>query len=72
MGRQGGAWKVRVTAPPVDGRANAAVLRLVAETLAVPRARVTLVSGHGGRDKVVELTGIDPAETDRRLEKAQA
>ena len=33
-------------------------------------ARVTLVSGHGGRDKLVELTGIDPAETDRRLERA--
>ena len=70
MGRQGDAWKVRVTAPPVDGKANAAVLRLLAETLAVPRARVTLVSGHGGRDKLVELTGIDPAETDRRLERA--
>jgi hypothetical protein len=72
VGRQGDAWKVRVTAPPVDGKANAAVLRLLAETLAVPRARVTLVSGQGGRDKIVELAGIDAAEAERRLAGARA
>jgi uncharacterized protein (TIGR00251 family) len=72
VGRHGEAWKLRVTAPPADGKANEAVLRLLAETLAVPRARVALVSGHGGRDKVVELTGIDAAETDRRLARAKA
>jgi uncharacterized protein len=72
VGRHGEAWKLRVTPPPADGKANEAVLRLLAETLAVPRARVVLVAGHGGRDKVVELTGIDAAETDRRLARAQA
>jgi uncharacterized protein len=72
VGRHGSGWKLRVAAPPVDGKANEAVLRLLAETLAVPRARVALVSGHGGRDKVVELSGIDAAETDRRLARAQA
>ena len=71
-GRHGEAWKLRVTAPPADGRANEAVLRLLAKTLAVPRARVALVAGHSGRDKIVELVGIDPAETDRRLARAQA
>ena len=72
VGRHGEAWKLRVAAPPADGKANEAVLRLLAETLAVPRARVALVSGHSGRDKVVELTGIDAAETDRRLARANA
>jgi len=72
VGRHGSAWKLRVAAPPVDGKANEAVLRLLAETLALPRARVALVSGHGGRDKVVELSGIDAAETDRRLARASA
>jgi uncharacterized protein (TIGR00251 family) len=72
VGRHGEAWKVRVTAAPTGGKANEAVLRLLAETLAVPRARVALVSGHGGRDKVVELTGIDAEETDRRLGRARA
>jgi uncharacterized protein (TIGR00251 family) len=72
VGRHGSGWKLRVAAPPVDGKANEAVLRLLAETLAVPRARVALVSGHGAPDKVVELTGISSAETDRRLARASA
>ena len=55
MGRHGDAWKVRVTEAPERGRANEAVLRLLAETLALPRTALTLVSGHGGREKVVSI-----------------
>ncbi len=66
-GRHGAAWKVRVAAPPADGRANEAVLALLARELELPRSAVTLVSGHAGRDKIVVLDGIDPAEADRRL-----
>ncbi|MGZ8715706.1 MAG: DUF167 domain-containing protein, partial [Gaiellaceae bacterium] len=57
VGRHGDAWKVRVTAAPEQGRANEAVLRLLAEVLAVPRNTLALVSGYGARDKIVELTG---------------
>ena len=67
VGRHGDAWKVRVAAAPERGRANDAVLALLAETLELPRASVSLVSGASSRDKIVELAGIDPAETDRRL-----
>lgn len=70
VGRHGDAWKVRVTAPPERGRANEAVLRLLAETLALPRTALTLVSGHGGREKIVELTGMGPGLIDRRLASA--
>jgi uncharacterized protein (TIGR00251 family) len=70
VGRYGDAWKVRVTAAPEQGRANEAVLRLMAAALAVPRSTLTLVSGHGGRDKIVELTGISPALVERRLSSA--
>jgi uncharacterized protein (TIGR00251 family) len=70
VGRHGEAWKVRVSAPPEAGRANDAVIELLAETLALPRASVTLVSGHGARDKIVELAGLDPGEIDRRLSTA--
>ena len=70
VGRHGEAWKLRVAAPPAGGKANEAVLGLLAKILAVPRARVALVAGHSRRDKVVELVGIDPAETDRRLASA--
>jgi uncharacterized protein len=69
VGRHGDGWKVRVTAPPEDGKANAAVLRLLAERLDLPGGSVTLVSGLSGRDKIVELAGIDAAEAERRLER---
>jgi uncharacterized protein len=70
VGRYGDGWKVRVTAPPEHGRANDAVLRLLADTLAVPRDTLTLVSGHAARDKIVELTGVGPALVERRLSSA--
>lgn len=70
VGRHGDAWKVRVAAAPERGRANAAVLALVADTLQLPRDAVSLVSGAASRDKIVELTGLAPEEIDRRLASA--
>ena len=66
-GRHGDGWKVRVTQPPEDGRANEAVMALLAETLALPRRAVRMVSGHAGRDKIVAVEGMDSAEADRLL-----
>jgi uncharacterized protein YggU (UPF0235/DUF167 family) len=71
-GRHGAAWKVRVAAPPEDGRANAAVCALLAELLELPRSAVTLVSGHGSREKLVDVAGIGREETERRLADATA
>ena len=68
VGRQGEAWKVRVAAPPERGRANDAVLKLLAERLRIAPAELTLVSGVSARDKVVELRGLGAEEADRRLE----
>jgi hypothetical protein len=59
-----------VTAPAEGGRANEAVVRLLAETLELPRASVTVVSGHTARDKIVELDGVSRAELERRLAAA--
>jgi uncharacterized protein len=70
VGRHGDAWKLRVTAPAEGGRANDAVVRLLAETLALPRTSVTLVSGHSARDKIVELAGVEPDDIERRLSSA--
>ena len=61
---------MRVGAPPERGKANEAVLALLAEVLAVPRSSVMLVSGGRSRDKIVELAGIEPAEINRRLASA--
>ncbi|HEY2940652.1 MAG TPA: DUF167 domain-containing protein [Gaiellaceae bacterium] len=68
VGRHGDAWKVRVSAPPENGRANDAVLKLLAERVGLPRRAVSLVSGHSGREKVVQVDGLDRAESERRLE----
>jgi uncharacterized protein YggU (UPF0235/DUF167 family) len=65
-------WKLRVTAPAEGGRANDAVVRLLAETVDVPRRSVSLVSGHTARDKVFELDGVGAAEVERRLAGASA
>jgi uncharacterized protein YggU (UPF0235/DUF167 family) len=72
VGRYGDGWKARVTAAPERGRANEAVLRLVADALAVPLEALTIVSGHGARDKIVELTGVGPALIERRLASASS
>ena len=70
VGRHGDGWKLRVAEAPERGRANDAVLALLARTLEVPRSSLTLVSGHGARDKVVELDGLDSDEVERRLAAA--
>ena len=71
-GRHGDALKVRVGAPPQGGRANTAVIGLVAEVLGVPAANVTIVSGATSRSKRVRVTGLPIADLDRRLELAIA
>ena len=70
-GRHGDAWKVRVAEPAEDGRANEAVLRLLADTLHVPRARVVLVSGYASRDKIVTLEALEQAQTENLLADAE-
>ena len=70
VGRHGDAWKLRVAAAPEAGRANDAVVRLLAEALAVPARDVEIVSGHASRDKIVTLQGLTPDEIERRLAQA--
>ena len=55
---------VRVTAPALEGRANRAVCRLVAERLGVAPTQVTIVRGERSRDKLLEVSGIDQAAAD--------
>jgi len=59
---------VRVTAPPVDGRANAALTRLLAKRLGVARSEVRVVAGQTSRHRVVTVDGLSAIEVRRRLE----
>ena len=67
VGLHGTRLKLAVAAPAVDGRANAALLTLVAELCRLPRRAVQLVSGETSRDKRVRLTGIEPRHAVERL-----
>lgn len=57
-GEHAGALKVRVTAPPEKGKANRAVIELLAERLGIGRSSVTLVRGEGSRDKLFAIKGM--------------
>ena len=69
--REDGVLSVRVTAPPLEGRANAAVGALLAAALGLPASAVRVVHGEHARDKLVRVTGLMPAEIRRRLEGEQ-
>jgi uncharacterized protein len=67
VGWQGAALRVRVSAPPTDGRANAAVARLLAAALGVAPSTVELVRGAGGRDKMYRFRTLDVTAARGRL-----
>jgi uncharacterized protein (TIGR00251 family) len=59
VGLQGFSLKVRVTAPPVEGTANDALIELLSKALETSRRNVCIVSGHSSRTKVIEISGVD-------------
>jgi uncharacterized protein YggU (UPF0235/DUF167 family) len=64
-GKHGDAWRLHVAAPPVDGKANDAITRFLADIADVPASAVRIVSGFTGSMKIVEIEGIDPASLER-------
>lgn len=64
----GETLKVSVTAAPERGKANEAVVALLATTLGLPRSALSIVRGHGSVHKLVEIRGLDAAELRRRLQ----
>jgi uncharacterized protein len=65
-----GVIQVRVAAPPVDGAANAALLRFLADVLDVPRSRLEIISGASSRRKRITVSGLTPVELEIRLRAA--
>ena len=68
----GDALKVRVSAPPEKGRANAAVEALLCKALDLPDGAVRIVSGKGSQQKVVEISGLSRSEILQRLSTGAA
>jgi uncharacterized protein len=65
-----GEWKLAVSAPPEGGRANEAVVELVAGLLDVKRRQVEVARGASSRSKTIEVTGLEAGEAERRLAAA--
>jgi uncharacterized protein len=61
-GVQDGALKLRITAAPVEGKANEECIRLLAESLGVKKAQVTIIAGHTSRTKTVAVEGLTAAD----------
>ena len=66
-GRFGDAWKLHVAAPPVDGKANEAILRFLARLLAIPSGSVRIVSGLTSSRKTVEIDGVSAGTLERAI-----
>ena len=66
-GVEGGALKIKLTAPPVEGAANAALIEFVAEWLGIRRSAVSIVSGEKSRHKVVRVASVTKAQVLGRM-----
>ena len=62
-----GRLRVRVTVAPEGGKANAAVLKLLAKNLGIPKSRKTIIRGQTNRDKVISIDGITSSELEVKL-----
>jgi uncharacterized protein (TIGR00251 family) len=69
-GTHADAIKIALNAPPIDGRANDALIAFLAEHLRLPRARISLLSGASSRSKVLHVTGKSAAEVQAALSPA--
>ena len=67
QGVHGDALKVRLQAPPVEGKANQALIRFLSDALNIPRSQLSIASGETGRNKAVLITGTTKAELIRKL-----
>ena len=66
-GKVGEAYRLHVSAPPVDGKANDACIRFFAQLMSVPRAQVSIVAGSTNRIKVLNIDGVTQADLESRL-----
>lgn len=65
---QDGTLRVRVTAAPTEGQANAAVIAILAKTLGVSKSRLEIIRGHSSRDKVISVDALTEQEVRRKIE----
>lgn len=62
-----GTIRIRLTAPPVEGKANQALIEFLSEILEVPKSHIEIVAGETGRDKLVSILEMEAQEAQRRI-----
>ena len=67
-GCHGDALKIKVKAPPVEGKANEALIKFLAKLLGVPQNHLDLIHGRSGRTKTLRVEGLNPEEVVKRLD----
>lgn len=67
QGIHGDALKIRLNSPPVEGKANQALLRYLSDELDIPRSQIQLTSGETGRNKILLITGLSKPELLRKI-----
>ncbi len=67
VGRVGDVWKLQVAAPPVDGKANEAIIRFLAKLTGKPASAIRIVTGFTSPMKTVEIEGVEAREVDRAI-----
>lgn len=66
-GEVNGCLKIKLTAPPVDGEANQALLKYLADILHISKSSISIVKGDTGRQKIIDISGLDPDSLSERL-----
>ncbi|HDZ91799.1 MAG: YggU family protein [Deltaproteobacteria bacterium] len=67
LGQQGGIYRIKLTAPPTDGKANRALLKLLSKKLHIPKGDIEIISGERARIKVIRINHLAPERVSRLL-----
>ncbi len=65
--RHAGGFKVKLTAPPVEGKANSALQKFLAKKLEIAKTNIQILSGEKGREKVIRIQGVTEDEVNQRI-----
>ena len=67
MGKQDNIYKIKLTAPAVEGKANQALLKLLAKKLGLPKTKIEIISGERSRTKSIRINGLTTEQAKERL-----
>ena len=71
IGKENGVFKIKLTSPPVEGKANKALKELLARRLSLPKRDIEIISGERSRVKLIQILGINQDEANRLLENGR-